>query len=207
MCGVRSLNGSSAMPYASGWSFNLPTQELVNSYAAGDLRKDATILDIEAYKNANPSFSVTYQVAPYKNTGYYNQKYHPRKNETSGQVELNYLNNYRTIRYADVLLMAAEAYCKSTTPDYDKAKLYLNLVRKRAFGDDLHDINASGEELYQAILEERRLEFAMEGERFFDLVRTGQTSKIIGFVKGKHEVFPIPQREVDISGLKQNNGY
>lgn len=207
MCGIRGLNGSANMPYASGWSFNLPTQNLVNAYETGDQRKAATILDIEAYKNANPSFAITYQVAPYKNTGYYNQKYHPRKAETSGQLELNYLNNYRTIRYADVLLMAAEAYAKSTTPDITKAQNYLNQVRRRAFGDNLHDITATGDALYQAILEERRLELAMEGERFFDLVRTGQTSKITGFVKGKHEVFPIPQREVDISGLVQNNGY
>jgi hypothetical protein len=48
----------------------------------------------------------------------------------------------------------------------------------------------------------------MEGERFFDLVRTGQApSKITGFVAGKHEVFPIPQAEIDISALTQNSGY
>jgi len=207
MCGIRGLNGSSAMPYASGWSFNLPTQQLANAYTAGDQRRAVTILDIEAYKNANPSFNITYQVAPYKNTGFYNQKYHPRKGETSGQVELNYLNNYRTIRYADVLLMAAEAYTKAATPNFARAQTYLNLVRRRAFGDNLHDITSTGDALYQAILDERRLEFAMEGEYFFDLVRTGQTNKITGFVKGKHEVFPIPQVEVDISGLKQNAGY
>lgn len=207
MCGIRGLNGSGSMPYASGWSFNLPTQNLSSAYTAGDQRKGVTILDIEAYKNANPAFNVTYQVAPYKNTGFYNQKYHPRKGETSGQLELNYLNNFRTIRYADVLLMAAEAYSKSSTPDFGRAQTYLNLVRRRAFGNNSNDITATGEALYLAVLEERRLELAMEGERFFDLVRTGQTSKINGFVKGKHEVFPIPQREVDISGLTQNAGY
>ena len=207
MCGIRGLNGSGSMPYASGWSFNLPTQNLASAYTAGDQRKGVTILDIEAYKNANPAFNVTYQVAPYKNTGFYNQKYHPRKGETSGQLELNYLNNFRTIRYADVLLMAAEAYSKSSTPDFGRAQTYLNLVRRRAFGNNSNDITATGEALYLAILEERRLELALEGERFFDLVRTGQTSKIIGFVKGKHEVFPIPQLEVDISGLTQNAGY
>jgi hypothetical protein len=48
----------------------------------------------------------------------------------------------------------------------------------------------------------------MEGDRFFDLVRTGQAAaRITGFVTGKHEVFPIPQIEIDISGLSQNNGY
>jgi starch-binding outer membrane protein, SusD/RagB family len=207
MCGIRGLNGSGSMPYAAGWSFNLPTQNLASAYTAGDQRRGVTILDIEAYKNANPAFNITYQVAPYKNTGFYNQKYHPRKGETSGQLELNYLNNFRTIRYADVLLMAAEAYSKSSTPDFGRAQTYLNLVRRRAFGNNNNDITATGEALYLAVLEERRLELAMEGERFFDLVRTGQTSKINGFVKGKHEVFPIPQREVDISGLTQNAGY
>ena len=207
-CGVRGLNGSAAMPYASGWSTNLPTQNLAAAYTAGDQRKAATILDIEAYKAANPSFNITYQVAPYKNTGLYNQKYLPRKGETSGQIELNYLNNFRIIRYADVLLMAAEANSKATSPNDTKAQGYLNLVRRRAFGDNLHDISATGTALYNAILDERRLELAMEGDRFFDLVRTGQAaSKITGFVTGKHEVFPIPLREVEISGLTQNNGY
>ncbi|MGC4100724.1 RagB/SusD family nutrient uptake outer membrane protein [Ferruginibacter sp.] len=208
-CGIRGLNGSAAMPYSAGWSTNLPTANLANAYTAGDIRKAATILDIEAYKTANPSFGITYQVAPYKNTGLYNQKYLPRKGETSGQVELNYLNNYRTIRYADVLLMAAEANNRATTPNDTKAQLYLNKVRRRAFAvnDASKDITATGATLKQAIWDERRLELAMEGDRFFDLVRTGQTSKITGFVTGKHEVFPIPQQEINISGLTQNPGY
>lgn len=209
-CGIRGLNGSAAMPYAAGWSTNLPTTNLANAFTAGDIRKAVTVLDIEAYKNANPSFNITYQVAPYKNTGLYNQKYLPRKGETSGQVELNYLNNQRIIRYADVLLMAAEAFNRSTTPNDTKAQLYLNRVRRRAFAvnDASKDITATGTALRQAIWDERRLELAMEGDRFFDLVRTGQASaKITGFVAGKHEVFPIPQTEIAISGLTQNNGY
>ena len=207
-CGIRGLNGSADMPYAAGWSTNLPTQNLSNAYAAGDQRKAATILDIEAYKAANPSYNITYQVAPYKNTGLYSQKYHPRKGQTSGQLELNYLNNYRIIRYADVLLMAAEAWNKSTTPNDTKAQGYLNQVRRRAFGDNLHDFTTTGNALYLNILDERRLELAMEGDRFFDLVRTGQAAtKITGFTAGKHEVFPIPQEEVTISGLTQNAGY
>jgi starch-binding outer membrane protein, SusD/RagB family len=206
--GIRGLNGSAAMPYAPGWSTNLPTQNLANAYAAGDQRKDVTVLDIEAYKAAHPAYNITYTVAPYKNTGLYNQKYLPRKGETSGQLELNYGNNFRIIRYADVLLMAAEAYSRSSTPNAAKALAYLNLVRQRAFGDNLHNITASGNALTLAIWEERRLELAMEGHRFFDLVRTGQAKdKINGFVVGKHEVFPIPQEEVTISGLTQNNGY
>jgi starch-binding outer membrane protein, SusD/RagB family len=157
-CGIRGLNGSAAMPYAAGWSTNLPTVNLGNAYTAGDIRKAVTVLDIEAYKNANPAFNITYQVAPYKNTGLYNQKYLPRKGQTSGQVELNYLNNFRTIRYADVLLMAAEAFNRSTTPNDTKAQLYLNRVRRRAFAvnDASKDITATGTALRQAIWDERR---------------------------------------------------
>jgi tetratricopeptide (TPR) repeat protein len=207
-CGIRGLNGSAAMPYSPGWSTNLPTQNLAAAYTAGDKRKAVTVLDIENYKNSNPSFNVTYQVAPYKNTGLYNQKYLPRKGETSGQIELNYSNNFRTIRYADVLLMAAEANNKISNDT--KAQTYLNLVRQRAFGDNAHDITQTGAALYDAILNERRLELAMEGERFFDLVRTGKAGAVLGplgFVAGKHELFPIPQQEIDISALTQNPGY
>jgi starch-binding outer membrane protein, SusD/RagB family len=207
-CGIRGLNGTAAMPYAAGWSTNLPSQNLAAAYTAGDLRKAVTVLDIEAYKTANPAFNITYQVAPYKNTGLYNQKYLPRKGETSGQVELNYLNNFRTIRYADVLLMAAEAFNRSTSPNDTKARGYLNQVRQRAFGNSSNNITSSGTALRDAIWNERRLELAMEGDRFFDLVRTGQAaSKITGFQTGKHEVFPIPQEEISISGITQNPGY
>jgi starch-binding outer membrane protein, SusD/RagB family len=204
--GIRNLTGNS--PYGQGWSTNLPTSNLAAAYTAGDKRKAVTVLDIEAYKAANPALNITYLVAPYKNTGLYNQKYLPRKGETSGQVELNYLNNFRTIRYADVLLMAAEANNRATASNDTKAQGYLNKVRQRAFGDQLHNITSTGATLKQAIWDERRLELAMEGDRFFDLVRTGLApTKITGFSAGKNEVFPIPQAEIDISGLTQNPGY
>ena len=206
--GVRSLSGTAAMPYAPGWSTNLPTQNLAAAYTAGDQRKDATLFDVEAYKNANPQLNVTYQVAPYKNTGLYNHKYLPRKGETSGQVELNYLNNFRTIRFAEVLLLAAEAFNRSSAPNDAKAQMYLNRVRERAFGNTSQNSTATGSALTQAIWNERRLELAMEGDRFFNLVRTGQAATLLpGFEVNKHEVFPIPQQEVLISGLSQNNGY
>jgi len=204
-CGVRGMNGTAAMPYAAGWSTNLPSQDLANAYAPGDQRKNATVFDVEAYKEANPALNVSYQVAPYKNTGLYDKKYLPMKGQTSGQPELNYTNNQRIIRYSDVLLMAAEAYNRSSTPNDAKAQEYLNRVRRRAFGDNLHDITATGNALKLAIWHERRLELGMEGDRFFDLVREGRAAaKIQGFVVGKNEVFPIPQKEIDISGLSQN---
>ena len=105
--------------------------------------------------------------------------------------------------------MAAEANVKASAANEAKAKTYLNLVRRRAFGDNNHDITSSGTTLYNDILAERRLELAMEGDRFFDLVRTGKASATLGskFIVGKHELFPIPQTEIDISGIPQNSGY
>ncbi|MDI9863770.1 RagB/SusD family nutrient uptake outer membrane protein [Flectobacillus sp. DC10W] len=205
-CGIRGLTGNS--PYAAGWSTNLPTQDLANAYEAGDTRKAVTCLDIEAYKAANPSMNITYQVAPYKNTGLYNQKYLPRKGESSGQIELNYLNNQRIIRLSDVYLMYAEALNRKASPDDATALVYLNKVRQRAFGDNNHNLSATGTSLRDAIWKERRLELGMEGDRFFDLVRTDQAAtKLTGFKVGKNEIFPIPQVEIEVSGLVQNPGY
>lgn len=208
--GIRGLSGSDAMPYAPGWSTNLPSADLAAAFEPGDQRRDVTILDIERYAAENPQFNISYQVAPYKNTGLYNQKYQPRKGETSGQVELNYLNNFRTIRYAEVLLMAAEAFNRSSASNDEKARTYLNEVRRRAFQSTDHAVNVSGNALYEAILDERRVELAMEGDRFFDLVRTGRAATVLGplgFVAGKHEVFPIPYEEVQVSELTQNPNY
>lgn len=205
--GVRGLSGINGMPYASGWSTNLPTSNLAGIYAAGDQRKDVTLFNVEAYKLANPNFNIVYLVAPYRNTGFYSGKYQPRVGESSGQIELNYGNNFRTIRYADVLLMAAEAYNKSGNDV--TAQTYLNLVRRRAFGNTNNDITSTGNTLGDAIFAERRRELAMEGEYFFDLVRTGKAAAALaslGFISGKHELFPIPQSDVN-GGLTQNPGY
>lgn len=203
-CGVRGLNGSADMPYNAGWSTNLPTQDLAVAYEDGDQRKDATVFDVAAYAAANPSLNVTFQVAPFKNTDLYNKKYLPRKGQTSGQIELNYENNQRIIRYADVLLMAAEANLRGTSGSATKAQTYLDMVRDRAFGDANHRVTATVE----AVWNERRLELAMEGDRFFDLVRTGQAAAVLsGYSTATNGVFAIPQREIDISGLTQNEGY
>ncbi|MBD1263016.1 RagB/SusD family nutrient uptake outer membrane protein [Maribacter polysiphoniae] len=204
-CGVRGLNGTAEMPYNSGWSTNLPTQDLAAAYENGDQRKNATVFDVEAYANDNPGLNVTYQVAPYKNTDLYNKKYLPRKGQTSGQVELNYENNHRIIRYSEVLLMAAEANLRSATPNVPKAQGYLDQVRDRAFGDTDHRVTAT----VDAIWNERRLELAMEGDRFFDLVRTGQAASVLGsgYNSATNGLFPIPQNEIEISNLTQNDGY
>jgi hypothetical protein len=105
--------------------------------------------------------------------------------------------------------MAAEANNKATAANDAKAQTYLNLVRRRAFGNTSHDITATGATLGDAIFLERRRELAMEGEYFFDLVRTGKAATVLaglGFIAGKHELFPIPLNDVN-GGLTQNPGY
>jgi len=199
--GIRGYNGT---VYAQGLSFNVPTKDLYDSYVAGDSRRDVAILDIVAWADATGAE----YTEGYEHTGYFNHKYIPRAGATAAQGELNYEMNYRAIRYSDVLLMAAEANNRKTSPDDVKAQTYLNQVRARAFGDNSKASSSTGAVLTQEIWDERRLELAMEGHHFFDLVRTGQAAtKISGFVAGKHEVFPIPQTEIDISGLTQNPGY
>jgi len=198
------IRGYSGPLYSSGWSFNVPTQDLVDAYAAGDKRKDVAVLDIEAWATSTGAKYTT----GYEHTGYFNNKYIPRAGESQAQQELNYETNYRAIRYADVLLMAAEANNRASSPNVSKAQNYLNQVRARAYGNSSNASSSTGTTLTQEIWDERRLELAGEGSRFFDLVRTGQAASVIsGFVAGKHELFPIPQTEIDVSNLTQNPGY
>ncbi|MNX94064.1 SusD family protein [compost metagenome] len=193
--------------FSSGYSFNVPTQEAVDIYEAGDLRKDVAILDIAAWATAT---GATYGVG-YKHTGFFNKKYIPRTRSANAAGDLNLTNpnNYRAIRYADVLLMAAEAFNRGGIDD-TKARFYLNQVRRRAFGDTTHDINGTGATLTSLIWEERRRELLGEGHRFFDLVRTGRAAiEIDGFTADKNELFPIPIEEIQFSAgnWQQNPGY
>ncbi|MEP7094430.1 MAG: RagB/SusD family nutrient uptake outer membrane protein, partial [Flavobacterium sp.] len=104
---------------------------------------------------------------------------------------------------------AAEAYNRGGIDD-GKARGYLNQVRRRAFGDNNHDISASGAALTDFILAERRLELFGEGHRFFDLVRTGKAMGTIpGFKANKNELFPLPIEEIQFANgnWQQNPGY
>lgn len=198
------FTGGNFSPFTSGFSFNPPTEELFNAYDSNDTRRDATILDIEAFVQERPS--VTYNLGNTEDfTGYYNKKYIPYAESNAGDVNLTHSNNYRAIRYSDVLLMAAEAYNRGGIDDV-RSRSLLNQVRTRA---GLDDITSSGGNLTQDIYKERRLELAGEGHRFFDQVRTGQTNSIPGFTPGKNELFPIPRIEIELAGNRwtQNLGY
>ncbi|MFW5755085.1 MAG: RagB/SusD family nutrient uptake outer membrane protein [Tangfeifania sp.] len=150
--------------------------------------------------------------------------------------------NYYIIRYADVLLWRAEAAIE--TDDLETGRTYINMVRNRAktgtyvttmdgtadAGNYSIDIYthpfASKNDAIEALRAERRLEFAHEGHRFFDLVRWGIAAEVMNsyfesekqirshltnaaFVKGKHEYMPIPQVQIDLSqgNMVQNPNY
>jgi len=199
--GIRNYSGPL---FDSGFSFNIPTQEVYDAFESGDTRRDVAILDINNWAATNSGVSF---VEGFEHTGYYNRKYIARQGDANiGDANLTNPNNYRAIRFADVLLMAAEALNRGGISD-DRAQTYLNRVRNRA---NLANIDANGEALTQAIYQERRVELVGEGHRFFDLVRTGRAAaEIDGFQAGKNELFPIPLIEIELAGNRwaQNPGY
>ena len=211
--GIRKYIGTPFGPrFESGYSFNVPTQEAYDAFNDADTRKDISILNIEKWvaEWAELGVSITYGEGN-EHTGFFNRKYISRRRDLNiPDPNLTNPNNYRAIRFADVLLMAAEAHNRKTNPDDTKALEYLNRVRTRAFGNTDYNTLATGSTLTQLIWNERRLELMGEGHRFFDLVRTGQAANHIdGFQTGKHELFPIPGVEIELTGniWEQNPGY
>ena len=205
--GIRNFNGPL---FESGFSFNVPTQETYDAFTDVDIRRDVAILNIVAFAEANQDFNNGSGVSfteGFEHTGFFNRKYMPRVGDTNiGDQNLTNPNNYRAIRYADVLLLAAEAHNRGTGPDAT-ALSYLNQVRVRA---GLDPLSSTGTTLTGDIYSERRLELVGEGHQFFDLVRTQRAAQEInGFTVGKNELFPIPAIEIALAGNRwaQNAGY
>jgi hypothetical protein len=192
---------------------------LYDAFEVGDSRRDLTILDVRTDTTRDKSR---------EDTGFFTKKYVVNAtNEASrnGSDPLNFENNYRAIRYADVLLMAAEAHANNN--NLSKAESYLNQVRERAFGDNSQNYTSSEGTLDDAIFNERRLELAAEGHYFFDLVRTGrakaafdsynsnyasgETRPAIQYTENKNEFLPIPLVELELANAidrwGQNEGY
>ncbi|RZL48765.1 MAG: RagB/SusD family nutrient uptake outer membrane protein [Pedobacter sp.] len=195
--GMDSYNGDT---YASGWGFCPVTMDLVNAMKT-DPRFSATIIDGSALKTAGATYNARYQ-----NTDYFIKKYAPLKayRSTVGVAEQNWPINEIEIRLADTYLMQAEALVK-TGANLTRAKELLDAVRGRV---GLGSVPATLDNIYN----ERRLELATEGHRFFDLVRTGKAVAVLGplgFKAGKSEYLPIPQTEIDVTKgiIKQNPGY
>lgn len=198
--GFHGIRGYKGPIYGDGNSYNLPTQDLVDAFEDGDPRLGFSVLDIEAFK-AEQTETVEYVQGVGGHTGYYNKKYLKRMDELGpGDNDLTSPVNHKVIRFADVLLMAAEAHNRKPSADNTKALAYLNRVRTRP-SVNMPVLNVTGTALTEAIYHERRVEFAGEGLRFFDLVRSGKAAdEIEGFVVNKHELFPIPQDEIDLAG-------
>ena len=212
--------GSGATPYNMvqgvrgvpnlGWGFNRPSDDLITSYEPGDPRRQATIIYVG---EVLPDGSTIVQDNPEILNERFNQKAwvgsHPG-------LQDNGPGNIRLLRYADIILLGAEA--ANETGNTSKALEYVNMIRKRARGTNnfiLKDLTISNQnDLRTALRRERRVELAMEQLRWFDLQRWGIQSEVmkkIGkpFISNKHEYLPLPQTEIDLSGgnLTQNNGY
>lgn len=187
-----------------GWGFNLPRRKLWDAFvAAGDVQRRKQIIMSKNELLAAGGNWTNDNAWGYE--GFFQRKYGSFNTQTGGPVaELNYGTNWRHIRYADVLLMAAEAQYRAGNET--KSRQYLNIVRQRS---GLGDITANGNALFEAIIKERQLELAFEGFRYSDLVRWGiaqQELSSLGY-QPKHELLPIPDYEVKTAGLTQNPGY
>lgn len=219
---VRSRNSV----IGGGWGFNHPTQNLYNEFEAGDIRRDVAILIPDTSINEDYQ-TITEEI--YLGNIMLNNKYgmyRDPKDVGGGYGKWNLhasrgpLNN-KQIRYADVLLMYAEVCLE--TGDAGTALTYINKVRSRVGLPNAPVADNA------TLRHERRCELAMEGHRWFDLVRwegvdgnglkahmdayKAQESAdvqhhIQEFVAGKHELLPIPQEERQLDPqLSQNPGY
>ena len=211
----------------AGWGYDRPTQNLYNEYEAGDARRDETILVPTDEQIETPAQEI------YCGDRMLNRKYAMYNDGANGGIyKLAHATrspkNNIQIRYADVLLMYAEACCESG--DLPSAKSALKEVRDRAGLSQFPytaviqgrtvTFNDNQDDLRKAIRHERRVELAMEGHRWFDITRWGiaketmytymagetkEAKELYGtFQKGKHELFPIPSKEIDLSGIEQN---
>jgi len=199
--GVRGVTGG-------GWGFNVPTQDLVNEFETGDPRKNATII----FRGQTTSSGDPIP-ASVSNPMYNHKSYVPFSDYVSGYNE-GCQQNVRVLRYAEVLLMNAEANAQlgNSAP----ALVSLEKVRARARAGNnaiLPPVTTTDKTaLLNAIYHERRVELAMEFDRYFDVIRQGRASTIFGpkgWKANKNEVWPIPQSEIDLSVgvLTQNPGY
>jgi hypothetical protein len=204
---VQGVRGSTG----GGWGFNVPTADLAASYEANDPRRDATIIfrgETTPQGDAIPATG---------DNPMYNQKsYVPFSLYVSGYNE-GAQQNVRVIRFAEVLLMNAEAANEiGGGANTTLALSSLNAVRTRARGANpitvLPPVTTTDQaQLRAAIYRERRSELAMEFDRYFDVIRQGRAATVFG-PKGwqpRNEVWPIPQSEITLSAglLTQNAGY
>jgi hypothetical protein len=183
-----------------GWGFNTPSESLLNAYEIGDLRRNATIIFAGTTLYDGRVVPLTVE----------NPRYNYKAYSSAIPDAWESDRNIKYLRYAEVLLMKAEALNELNQTSV--AIPLLNQIRLRAGLGNTTAVSQADVRI--AIWKERRVELAFEHDRFFDVVRTGQAVaafRIHGktFVAGKHEVFPLPQLFLnETAGISvQNPGY
>ncbi len=211
---------------APAWGFMSPQKGLYDAFvAAGDInRRKAAIMDEAEAAEMGASLRDSEGNLQYASDGYIKLKYTTWISEANESNPWFLGTNIRVLRYADVLLMAAEAYNRSSSPNDDRAREYVNLVRNRA---RLENITSEGTQLFDDIKAERRLELCFEHTRYQDLVRWRDALTVMaeqghyiplgdgtyfgnsnyGF-KEKHKLLPFPETEINVNpNIVQNPGW
>ncbi len=187
--------------YLGGWGAT-PVETQFAEDMKGDPRYGFCIMDLDSLVETYPG--ITYSPG-YQNTGYFIGKWAATsefQTSSGGSYMLRFPHNQPVIRLADTYLLEAEAIVRSGG-DLTKAASYLNAVRTRV---GLPAVEATLDNIKQ----ERKYELVFEGARWFDLVRWGDASEVLGakgFVAGTHEIIPIPIEETYNTELVQNPNY
>lgn len=205
--------GGASNQWNLGWGWNTPTDKLVTDWDNTDPRKAATVLYSGQFDGGPAQGGYGATLPPY-NPGtaldqkYWNKKVYsdPAMRQYTGTATSGYPAwiNHRVIRYADIILMKAEA--ANELGDGATAESMLELVRARARGGASgvlpHVSFTTQAAMRTAIKNERRWEFAMEGVRFYDLVRWGDALSVLGSLgyTSRCNYYPIPQKAIDLSG-------
>lgn len=218
---IQGVRGTNA--WDLGWGWNTPSEDLEKAYEPGDPRKNRTIL-FTSRGGQNGQQDTIYQTIygeaiplGLPNPRYNNKVYTNPTIRASVGNRFGYWFNLRVLRYADVLLMYAEA--ANETGNTQEALDKLEMVRARARNGNnaiLPKVTTTDQnELRTAIRHERRVELAMEHDRFWDIVRWGIAQQVLhavgktNFNQTRDVLLPIPQTQIDLSRnvLKQNPGY
>ena len=179
---------------------NIPEMDIYNAYEEGDLRRDFS-MSLGYYDNRkNNEWVESRYVCKFMDVPYQN-------NDAS--------NNYPVIRYADVILMYAEALNQNGKTA--EACKYLNMTRRRGFGYQTTetspvDLQTTDKAQFDLMVEqERRVELAFENHRWFDLIRTGRAVEVMrskGFsLNETNLICPIPQKQIDVNPKLTQNDY
>lgn len=208
---------SGGVGQGSGWvTYFARENGPITGRGFGSFQPTPEVIDTLQKVPGDTRFPVNLTLDPVDNK-YYVNKYQDPDATTFPNAD----NNWIILRYADVLLMYAEAL-NELSANNPEAYSAINLVRRRAFGKDMasvtpqpHDVlpDLSQSDFRRAVYAERRFELPFEGHRWFDLVRTGRlesTMQAKGAVNVKpfHVLFPVPQDEIALNPqLEQNTGY